>query len=149
MEAGPFVTLPSRIRRALEVDVVISLAGPLGERTFGPEWATYEPPTPRRETSSDRIGRLSYDDRCLLEMGNDQDRPRPDSDETRAHRTVRVLAGDEELALDYLRLLRRVAIGLIVRADVARGVSALVPELLTHGDVGGRRVRELLRATGW
>ncbi len=144
--ALPAPFLPARLRRQLEGDVLISLAGPIGA-----ELAGFESDAPAA-----RIGRepdyqqaeaacalLSRSERAHLERSAAREGT-VTSDEEDAGAMAFALAGSQ-LAAVTLGYLRQVCRSIVYEDFFIRRVQALAAELLEHKTIGGRRARQVLR----
>jgi hypothetical protein len=141
----PAIVQPAKLRRRVEADICVSLAGVLGEQLVwtGSGFVT-EPPDEREAaaTALEFSGLSQADAEDLAARERD---PTPVTlDEENAANKAYALAGEEGWAL--LSYLRRTTKAIVwgYRDDVA----SLAGELLDRDVIPGRRVRELFRERG-
>jgi hypothetical protein len=143
---GPLVLLSATVRRPIEHVIMITLAGPIAEELFQPPASGYSTASPD-ELAARRIAvasTLTGEERALLTAG-DSDEPREHDVDT-SIRLARGLAAEQNEAMAFLNWLHAATRGIVFTHRFDRLVRALVPELLEHESLGGRRVRAILRA---
>jgi hypothetical protein len=146
----PAVAWPADARRTYEVDLISALAGPEGERALAPprESPLDLEPVSRyaddlQAAAADVRQLTACEQRFLHDWKGESRDDRRKSDEEFAAGAANLLAGKEaQTLLDYYRAV----VGrLVLTARFRRLVEALVPELLAHRSVSGRRVREIFQ----
>jgi hypothetical protein len=141
----PGIVQPFKLRRRVEGDICVSLAGDIGERLvwLGSGYIEDSVDEPRAATIALEFAGLSRADAGDL-AARERD-PTPHTlDEENATNKAYALAGEEGWAL--LSYLRPVTKRLLW--DYRDDVAALAEELLKHDVIPGRKVRELLREQG-
>jgi hypothetical protein len=143
----PPLAWPADIRRSFEVDLAAALAGPLGERALAPP--RDRPADPKLylqdlQLAAEQVRRLTRRESQTLYRWRTEspDHPRK-TDEEVAIESARLLAGRE--AEQLLGYYRAVTARLVELPRFERLVKALVPELIAHRSVSGRRVREIFK----
>lgn len=134
--------MPARLRRILETDVVATLAGQIAEDFVEPR--SRRGSTPAEDHAEATVDLLTGRERRALHVAS----TRTDeglSDRELAFRGAWLLAGSQ-LAAAQLALLRAVALELVASPRFLRLLVALVPELLAHSTIGGRRAAAILKA---
>jgi hypothetical protein len=140
----PAIVQPARVRRFLEAEILISLAGDCGTELVWPAPDGYgfvvtEDGQEATKVSLQSSGLSRSDAEYLATVESDQS-PLT-SDDKNAGETTWALAGSE--ALQYLGYMRAVTRRMVwaFRDDIA----AVADELLERDAISGQRVRELLR----
>jgi hypothetical protein len=136
----PLPLVPARLRRVLETHVVATLCGQIAEDLVEPE--ARRGSTPAEEHAAEIVNLLTGRERRSLEAAAES---KGMSDADSAWRATWLLAGGD-LAVAELALLRAVARVLVASPRFHRLLDALVPELLAHGTIGGRRAAAILKA---
>jgi ATP-dependent Zn protease len=142
---APVMFLPARLRRDIEQDVVMTLAGDLGEELRFGRRSGYG--LTKDETVADEVVRelaLSAKQRAMLALG-DEPAAAGDDDWSMAVRMTAALTSELE-ATAYLGFLRAAARAVVFSPQCVRLVEALVPVLLERDVVGGGEVRAVFRA---
>ena len=121
-------------------NVVATLCGRLAEDLVEPE--ARRGSTPAEEKAAETINLLTGRERRWLAAAAEA---KGMSDVDSAWRGAWLLAGSE-LAAAQLGLLRAVARELVASPRFRRLLDALVPELLAHGTISGRRAAAILKA---
>jgi hypothetical protein len=146
--SGPMCLLPPRLRRAIETDIIISLAGPAAERIrpgrpIESGYVAAHERDPDEERSRLLVAALTTTEVRLLEHGDDENRPIK-SDMTNAWNGCDALA--QELSGLQLQMLQ-VETDLLVRTPRFQTLCAALAEaLLENITLSARSVRAILRA---
>jgi hypothetical protein len=136
----PLPLVPARLRRVLETHVVATLCGQIAEDLVEP--VVRRGSTSAEERAAETVNLLTGRERRSLEAAA---KSTGMSDADFAWRGAWLLAGSE-LAGAQLALLRAVARELVFSPRFLRLLLALVPELLAHSTIGGRRAAAILKA---
>jgi len=142
----PTILMPARLRRTVESEIVISLAGQVAEILAGPPAPGYRGLTDdERQAVAASRSLAALDPREeseLHEIESTIDQQPTDSE--RASGLSYALAGDE--AAQHFSWMRAVAMSVVASDRVQRLIAALVPELLAHEVLPPRRVRAIFKS---
>ncbi len=144
----PVVLLPARLRRRIETSVMVSLAGWEAARSIWPPETGYIPVS-EDETRAEELARIAVltsrglppSEAAMLEEAAQTETP---TDEDQAIGVCLAWAAGD--AAHYLSWLRAATAYMVSTSRFRRLVAAMVPELLTHRTLSGRRVRDILVA---
>jgi hypothetical protein len=140
----PVPLLPARLRRWIETEILIVVAGREAEffRFIPP--TRYSGPDPDEEAAV-RLARASVElstrESEALAAADHAELP---VDERQAEKLAWVAVGPDAEGWAYLNWLRATTRNLVGESGFFRLVEALVPELLRHEVLGGRSVRRIL-----
>lgn len=141
---APVILLDPDLRKMVETEIVIHLAGPEAERFLFEKPRSSRRPVLPDEQAAERLARvlvLSPSESARLREAEDSDEPRR-SDEDWAHELAWALAGSNEVA-HYLAWLREVTRHLLLSPSVARSVLAVADELAKHEVLPASAVKEM------
>jgi hypothetical protein len=142
--------LPATVRRFVEAGVLVSLAGGLdallaegsGYIDDHDEVVALEALETLREAP--KLTPREVEGLAAAERGDEPNA----GDEANAFSAAMLLASSDDQAHAYLRWLRSVAADYVLHPDFRRDVELLVPELLRHEVISGRRARQIIKEGG-
>jgi hypothetical protein len=146
----PVPLLPDGFRRAVEADVIVSLAGRVGElmtcRTgFADDHDERKALKALGEISSPlKPSSLDPHERRLLSAAEAGPPDEANGDEANALGLAFAMTGDDEEAAAYLRWLRILTARMFWSPSFIEAVERLVPALLEYEVLSGQQVREIL-----
>jgi hypothetical protein len=138
----PVPLLPARFRRAVETNIMVSLAGRMAERWDLEPVSGFIPEHPD-ERYAQKLARLAAPTERDTRLLTVPEGRKVEPDEETAATLTRALAGDDT-ATRYLLWLQAETAALVATPRFGRLVAALVPVLLEHKTLSGRATRIVL-----
>jgi hypothetical protein len=136
--------LPADLRRYVESRVLVMLAGGLGAQLAGANFDDHEAEARAALAILHEPPVLTPREWAVLAAEENSTDPNA-GDESNAREGARLLASSDEQASLYLGLLRSVCRDYVFHPAFAREVELLVPHLLKHSAISGRRAREIIK----